>query len=460
MLSQRPLAFTGENHAHPTHLKTPGRALLKENVIRGPMTANAKGKTAQTPFHATLQPKTAAKAGTKLATVSRPLLDKTPFPNRVQPALKTPCPQKADHAPPAKLGVLAFADPAPAQTLGTPGTALRPSSTRKSLRAPRSAGKLALDFKTPVTRGNHWDVSDGDVSVGGAEVGAEERGAVLEEDYDEIEHMPPTAIERPYEPYFDMPDYKVAGAGLLRLARSHHFDDTADVYFGNDVDLQELDTDALLRESGFAGGTAWERLELPELEDDSPFARVSAPSEQSVAPPRSTAPLRTQPARSTRALAPALPTSSRPLTRASSRIASTSAAVASRPGTATSTMASTSITATTTRRPATRSTTAAARPATATVEARPVTRGAVAATRSVMRNAATEARPVARGTTGSTRAVTRQSTRAPEAVPPRRPVTGARGVKEPVSVRANEREDLVLVFENGPELDEDFVFEV
>ena len=75
-------------------------------------------------------------------------------------------------------------DPALAKT---PGALLLPSARRKSLRLPRSASKK---FTTPAQQGRHWDVSDGeldpDVSSGSADV--EE---VEQEDYDEIEYMPP-----------------------------------------------------------------------------------------------------------------------------------------------------------------------------------------------------------------------------------------------------------------------------
>ena len=50
-----------------------------------------------------------------------------------------------------------------------------------------------LDFKTPVTRGDHWNVSDGEIDVD-AEEEAAEVASVQGEDDDEIEYMPPTAI--------------------------------------------------------------------------------------------------------------------------------------------------------------------------------------------------------------------------------------------------------------------------
>ncbi|KAI0032702.1 hypothetical protein K488DRAFT_7399, partial [Vararia minispora EC-137] len=142
-------------------------------------------------------------------TAPRPFLDKTPYPNRHAPVV-TPAP--------GKLGALLLTE--------TPGYLLRPSSTRKSVRARRSSGKNY--FETPVTNGNHWDVSDAEIEVAPVEVVKKD---IPVEDYDEIEYMPPTAIERPYEPVFDMPDYKVAGKRLFEMMHSYKFDDQVDLYY-------------------------------------------------------------------------------------------------------------------------------------------------------------------------------------------------------------------------------------
>ncbi|KAI0311583.1 hypothetical protein OF83DRAFT_1046897, partial [Amylostereum chailletii] len=106
--------------------------------------------------------------------LARPLGDKTPFHNRGRNvSLATP-------APIGKMGSYLVAE--------TPGYLLRPSSTRKSVRARRSSGPC---FQTPITNGNHWDVSAGDIEVEDAQ---EEAEAAPVLDYDEIEYMPPTAI--------------------------------------------------------------------------------------------------------------------------------------------------------------------------------------------------------------------------------------------------------------------------
>jgi len=71
----------------------------------------------------------------------------------------------------------------------TPGHALLPSSARKTVRGRRSSGPV---FETPVPSGNHWDVIEGDaIAPIVLEAQSEE---VQQEDYDEIEYMPPTAI--------------------------------------------------------------------------------------------------------------------------------------------------------------------------------------------------------------------------------------------------------------------------
>ncbi|KAH9949117.1 hypothetical protein B0H21DRAFT_688884 [Amylocystis lapponica] len=269
MLSARPVDFPDHGPAHPLHTKTPGRGLkgrnaLQENIIHhGAMSVNGKAKAAKTPFRqGTLRSVKPSVA------VARPLGDKTPFPNRAAP-LRTPAP----HA--AKLAQLELLAPAPALT---PGALLRPSSMRKSLRIPRtSTGGGKLDFTTPVTQGNHWDVSDEELQVG-AEAGVEEPEAEPAEDFDELEYMPPTALDVPYAPPFEMPDYKVLGRNLLELAHFDRFDDEADQYYAADIE-QEIDAQELLQKGGFVDSPSkWERLPLPELEDDSPFAKKPAPT--------------------------------------------------------------------------------------------------------------------------------------------------------------------------------------
>lgn len=103
----------------------------------------------------------------------------------------------------------------------------RISSTRKSLRLPRAS----KTFETPEVSGNPWDVSDECIEASLQDDASEEQ-----EDSSEIEYMPPTAtgeypifavnthhncgnIEPPYEPEFEMPDYRQVGQNIKSLFR-------------------------------------------------------------------------------------------------------------------------------------------------------------------------------------------------------------------------------------------------
>lgn len=216
MLSSRPLSIHIDNPSEYGQTKTPGRALhgRKENAVRhgGAKTANVKHYKAslQTPArddsisglniflasacYVTLpsnnsaEPQKLFKEGQSklVTTVSRPLGDKTPFHrNDTKPRLEF------DTVGPSKLDAINFGDIVPGEAL------LRPSSTRKSIRGRRSsAGGTTLnftDFKTPFTKGDHWNVSDLDIPADVAEAEGEVE-AVAQEDYDEVEYMPPTAV--------------------------------------------------------------------------------------------------------------------------------------------------------------------------------------------------------------------------------------------------------------------------
>lgn len=141
-----------------------------------------------------LEARKALQASSKpIVVFSRPLGEKTPFPNRHNhQSAHTPAPQST------KISKLSIPDDSLPELLQTPGALLRPSSTRRSSKVPRSslgdsAGRLnrVLNFKTPATNGNHWDVSDGEIDIDSAEVDAEGSQDVLIEDDDEIEYMPP-----------------------------------------------------------------------------------------------------------------------------------------------------------------------------------------------------------------------------------------------------------------------------
>jgi hypothetical protein len=213
MLSSRPTRVDVDGPIGGTSAaKTPGRTLkgrsaLQENALhQGAMTGNIKGKKValNTPFQPrTLRtpvslpepvhtdifsepqrlfkgPSHQSHSKPLVTLPSRPLLDKTPFTNRAGAPLDTPL----SRGP--KISKLPLS--ASYTTLQTPGTLLRPSSTRKHIRVPRSASK---SFETPQSQGQHWDVSD--VSIECPET-AVVNESIEEEDDGEIEYMPPSAI--------------------------------------------------------------------------------------------------------------------------------------------------------------------------------------------------------------------------------------------------------------------------
>ncbi|KAF5346347.1 hypothetical protein D9758_011472 [Tetrapyrgos nigripes] len=241
MLSVRPVSHN-ENASRP---KTPGRALKNENAIRlPPATVNVKGKNVmQTPF----QPKSMKTQKLKedillkdsARPAPRPFLDKTPFPNRIITQTTTQTPFGAN------------------LSVDTPDSLLRPSSTRKHIRVPRTS----LKYETPMNTKNHWDLSDDEMSVPVAEEAPQLQ--LPEDDYDEIEYMPPNTLDLPYQPPFDfdLPDYKEVGKRLLEMAWSGYVDD-------------ELPPPELEPDTSKLGIGTWEDLPLPPLEDDDPFREV------------------------------------------------------------------------------------------------------------------------------------------------------------------------------------------
>ncbi|KAF8893615.1 hypothetical protein BD779DRAFT_1507284 [Infundibulicybe gibba] len=228
MLSSRPI------HAHPEislregwSTKTPGRGLKggRENAAHaGAMTLNAKPKPSRTPFHHGGTVQFAKDVGpsqnvpikpmiTVARAPTRPLGDKTPFPNRVGGQYNTPLPQAL------KFPNLLLLDPE--TNNAESDTVQRPSTARKHARVPRSASK---SFETPMNKGGHWDISEGSIVL--AEADTQE--AALEDDCDEIEYMAPNTVNLPYTPPidFELPDYKIVGKTLLSLAHSCPYDDS------------------------------------------------------------------------------------------------------------------------------------------------------------------------------------------------------------------------------------------
>ncbi|KAG8888221.1 hypothetical protein FRB98_008161 [Tulasnella sp. 332] len=239
MLSIRPIDGYGHAGASAAPLKTPGRSrmatahprtMMKENATTRQQLLTQTGKPGRVVYPFTPKPKgsssydsdhhafddrilaTAVKASTSYAAPRMMvLLDKTnrtPFPSRNQFPV-TPLPSGK-----LQLGLT------PRLSLEAPPTIMRPSSARKSLRAPRSS--TASNFETPEARGRrpHWDVSDGDISVEIATSSTSlEHVSIVEEDDDEIEYMPPSVPEYEYDCPFDMPDYRAIGSALMELSR-------------------------------------------------------------------------------------------------------------------------------------------------------------------------------------------------------------------------------------------------
>ncbi|KAJ7466913.1 hypothetical protein FB451DRAFT_401222 [Mycena latifolia] len=270
MLASRPLHLPAEGRLGT---KTPGR----ENAIhRGAMTVHGKGKShALAPQPHTVQPqrlvKDAFSAKNPTRLVVRPLGDKTPFPNRNNAnAFATPLPGEQKLA---KLVLDTTSAQPHAHANGnangpmllhpgaTPDSVARPSSTRKHVRAPRNS------FVTPITAGNHWESTPFD-EVDLAPVAAEpEQAPAPEDDYDEIEYMPPNTLDTPYTPPFDfpLPDYAAVGASLLRRAHSYPYspDDAPPPVLEPALDACACDMP---------------RFALPELQSDDPFVDVPAPT--------------------------------------------------------------------------------------------------------------------------------------------------------------------------------------
>ncbi|KAI6001669.1 hypothetical protein F5J12DRAFT_843755, partial [Pisolithus orientalis] len=234
MLGLRPAGVSLDSERRNI-VKTPGRGLVKsrhalqENTFRDlPTTVNAKGKRVVqgTPLQlkVTQTDRVVKDAPGKQAVVSkikgtpvvRPLGDKTPFPNRTA----------------VRATLISSSSTKTAN--GSPDESRRASSVRRRVRLPRSASK---SFETPVTAGNHWDASDIDIEIGGVVANQ----SLAEEDYDEVEYMPPKVDGVPYEPPFELPNYREVGNTLIALIRSYPFDDEPppDPSFT----LQELEND-------------------------------------------------------------------------------------------------------------------------------------------------------------------------------------------------------------------------
>ena len=81
----------------------------------------------------------------------------------------------------------------------------------------------------------------------------------------ETEIRQPSGPELPYEPPFEMPDYKAMGRALFALGHGGLADDTADVYYAMDIE-QQVDIKQLCADAGFTSARSEDSgLWLPEL---------------------------------------------------------------------------------------------------------------------------------------------------------------------------------------------------
>lgn len=73
-------------------------------------------------------------------------------------------------------------------------------------------------------------------------------------------------VEMPYEPPFEVPDYKAMGQALFALGHAYGglVDDTADAYYATDIE-QQVDIKQLLADAGFNSDLRHDGLQLPEL---------------------------------------------------------------------------------------------------------------------------------------------------------------------------------------------------
>ncbi|KDR67807.1 hypothetical protein GALMADRAFT_146820 [Galerina marginata CBS 339.88] len=270
MLSSRPLQLNTDGAYFPT--KTPGRGLKNraENAHAGmgaTMTVQGKGKNAgmppRTPFQpSSAQPKQLFKDQKIVLTTGRPLIDKTPLPNRVGTVLfNTPLPGNA------KLSKLRNeGGHTDEEGSGTPGSAQRPSSMRKHIKHPRISGKA---LETPANNGNHWDVSDGDIVLPDTQPLLQETIAEDDDNSDELEYGPPNTLDLPYQPPFNfaLPDYKEVGKSLFKLAHSIPYDDISPP-LEPEIPYSQLEEQK------------WDMISLPDIESDDPFhvARIQTSS--------------------------------------------------------------------------------------------------------------------------------------------------------------------------------------
>ena len=122
----------------------------------------------------------ASKRANNYATL--PLGDKTPKPNRQSLSLFTPGPRSEK---PTKSFLSTIQDENDVKLPSQP-----PSATRKKLRSPR----ISNNFQTPITKGDHWDVSDVSIMEELPALNGPNDMNANESDDSEPEYMPPRVV--------------------------------------------------------------------------------------------------------------------------------------------------------------------------------------------------------------------------------------------------------------------------
>jgi len=199
---------------------------------------------------------------TSHGTVSRPLGDKTPLPNRLGTVVfETPLDKAKVLKPSVLHGTLI--QPPTDEDDEFPESVQRPSSLRKHLRLPSKLSSKN-NFEDLMNKGNDWDTQALRKKVDGDEI-----------DLDEIEYCPPNMLgidcrllwsiskayseencflDLPYQPPFDfnIPDYREVGKTIRELAFSFPFDD---VPGPPDPDFPASELDKI----------SWDMISLPPL---------------------------------------------------------------------------------------------------------------------------------------------------------------------------------------------------
>ena len=130
---------------------------------------------------------------TSHGTVSRPLGDKTPLPNRLGTVVfETPL-DKAKVSKPSVLRGTLIQPPTHSEDDEFPESVQRPSSLRKHLRLPSNLSSKK-NFETPMNKGSHWDMSDENIIIQDSQAALRENVDGDKIDLDEIEYCPPNTL--------------------------------------------------------------------------------------------------------------------------------------------------------------------------------------------------------------------------------------------------------------------------